>query len=90
MTAATSGCSASRSQAGKHYSKSDYLASFGAFYPADDPQVVVISMIEKPRHGSHYGAMVAGPVVVEILRRMYNVEEECRLAKDAPGQWKGE
>ncbi len=75
---------------GKHYSNSDHLASFVAFYPVDDPQVVVISMIEKPRRGSHYGAMVSGPVVVEILRRMYNVEEECRLAKDAPGQWKGE
>ena len=66
---------------GKRYSTKDYLASFQAVYPVDDPQVVVLCMIEKPRIGSHYGAMVSGPVVVQILRHMYNAAADCQLAK---------
>ncbi len=66
---------------GKRYSTKDYLASFEAVYPVDDPQVVVLCMIEKPRIGSHYGAMVSGPVVVQILRHMYNAAADCQLAK---------
>ncbi len=66
---------------GKRYSDQDYLASFEAVYPIADPRVVVLCMIEKPRRGSHYGAMVAGPVVVQILRHMYKAAANCQLAK---------
>ncbi len=63
-----------------------YLASFEAFAPHDDPQVVVVCMVERPKK-SIYGAMVAGPVVVEVLRGIFNVAEECHLASFAV--WKG-
>jgi cell division protein FtsI/penicillin-binding protein 2 len=63
------------------YTKSDYLASFEAFAPADEPEVAALCMIEKPRNGSIYGGIVAGPVVVEVFRRLYNVTEETKLAK---------
>jgi cell division protein FtsI/penicillin-binding protein 2 len=63
------------------YTKSDYLASFEAFAPFEDPEVAVLCMVEKPRGVSYYGSMVAGPIVVEVIRRMFGVAAETRLAK---------
>ena len=58
------------------YTKKDYLASFEAFAPAADPEIVVLVMIEKPRAGRYYGGSVAGPVVARILRRYFSVPAE--------------
>lgn len=53
------------------YTKSDYLSSFEAFAPYEDPKVVALCMIERPRSGRIYGATVAGPAVQKVLRRMF-------------------
>lgn len=63
------------------YDKSDYLASFEAFAPYEKPAVVAICMIEKPRGGSYYGSIVAGPIVAEVFRRMFHLEERTLLAR---------
>jgi cell division protein FtsI (penicillin-binding protein 3) len=49
------------------YSKTDYMSSFIGFLPADDPQVVVMVVIDTPR-GQHYGGVVAGPAFSKIAR----------------------
>jgi cell division protein FtsI (penicillin-binding protein 3) len=38
-----------------------HIASFGAFFPADDPQLVVFVKLESPR-GAYYGGETAAPV----------------------------
>ncbi len=43
-----------------------YIASFCAFAPAEDPQVIAIVLIDEPQ-GVYYGGQVAGPVMKEIL-----------------------
>jgi cell division protein FtsI/penicillin-binding protein 2 len=63
------------------YTKKDYLSSFEAFAPYEEPEVVVLVMIEKPRSGRYYGGTVAGPVVSRILRRMFRIE-----APEKPGR----
>jgi cell division protein FtsI/penicillin-binding protein 2 len=63
------------------YTKSDYLASFEAFAPYEDPQVVALCMIEKPRGDYFYGGRVAGPIVAGVLRRMFGVEQTTRLSR---------
>jgi cell division protein FtsI (penicillin-binding protein 3) len=62
------------------YTKTDYLASFEGFAPFEAPELVALCMIEKPRSGSYYGGLVAGPVVVEVFRRVFHVAGETRLA----------
>jgi cell division protein FtsI (penicillin-binding protein 3) len=52
---------------GGGYSHTDYMASFIGFLPADDPQVVVLVVIDTPR-GQHYGGVVAGPAFSRIAR----------------------
>ncbi|OON91494.1 MAG: peptidoglycan glycosyltransferase [Epulopiscium sp. Nele67-Bin002] len=43
-----------------------YIASFVAFAPAEDPQVIGIVLIDEPQ-GVYYGGSVAGPVMKEVL-----------------------
>lgn len=43
-----------------------YISSFLAFAPADDPQVIAIAIINRPK-GVYYGGQIAAP----ILRQLY-------------------
>lgn len=43
-----------------------YIASFCAFAPAENPQVIAIVLIDEPK-GVYYGGQVAGPVMKELL-----------------------
>lgn len=45
----------------------DYVASYCAFAPADDPQVIVLVMIDDPQGGKFYGSQVAAPVCTQVL-----------------------
>ncbi len=43
-----------------------YIASFLAFAPADDPQVIALVLIDEPQ-GTYYGGQVAGPIMKEFF-----------------------
>ncbi len=47
------------------YSTSDYDASFVGFFPAHDPQVEVMIVVDSPRT-SHFGGVVAAPAFEQI------------------------
>ncbi len=49
------------------YSKTDFLSSFIGFAPADDPKIVVLVMIDRPRK-NNWGSVVAAPVFREISK----------------------
>ncbi len=44
-----------------------YIASFLAFAPADDPQVIALALIDEPQ-GTYYGGALAGPVMKEFFQ----------------------
>jgi cell division protein FtsI (penicillin-binding protein 3) len=46
-----------------------YRASFAGIFPADNPQVVVYVMIDRPRGGKIFGGDVAAPVVKRVLQQ---------------------
>jgi cell division protein FtsI (penicillin-binding protein 3) len=48
------------------YSKTNYVASFIGFAPAQHPKVLVSVMVDEPR-GQIYGGQVAAPAFQEIL-----------------------
>jgi len=48
-----------------HYSKTDYVASFVGFAPADDPALLVCVVVDEPEY-VHAGGAVAAPVFGEI------------------------
>jgi cell division protein FtsI (penicillin-binding protein 3) len=47
----------------------EYVASFAAMFPAEDPQLVVVVKIDAPSIGGTYGGEVAAPVVRTMLEQ---------------------
>ena len=47
-----------------------YVASYCAFAPADDPEIIILVMVDDPTGGKYYGSQVAAPVVTEILQEV--------------------
>lgn len=62
------------------YSKQDYFASFVGFYPADNPQVAIIVVVDKPRV-SIYGGASAAPIFQNIASRIISINPEYSLDK---------
>lgn len=64
---------------GQYYENGDqkWVASFGGFAPADDPQIAILISVNEPRGASYYGGSVAAPVAsvlfTEILSYL-NIE----------------
>lgn len=44
-----------------------YVSSYCAFYPAEDPEIIMLVMVDEPRNGRYYGSAVAAPVVSEVF-----------------------
>lgn len=54
------------------YSKQNYNASFVGFYPAEDPQVAVIVVVDRPKF-SIYGGANSAPIFRDIAVRIMNM-----------------
>jgi cell division protein FtsI (penicillin-binding protein 3) len=48
-----------------------YQASFVGYFPAGDPQYSCIVVVNSPSNNVYYGNMVAGPVFLEIAKKVY-------------------
>ena len=48
-----------------------YQAAFSGYFPADNPKYSMIVVVNNPRKGTYYAALVAGPVFREIADRVY-------------------
>ena len=62
---------------GAGYMEGHYIASFCGFAPVEDPQLVVLVMIDDPSAGSFYGGQIAAPVAGAIFSqalRYYHTE----------------
>lgn len=46
-----------------------YIASFVAFAPADDPQVIAIAIVNNPQ-GTYYGGQVAAPILRQLFENI--------------------
>ncbi len=59
------------------YSKSNYNASFAGFFPAENPKVAMIVVLDRPR-SSIYGGAVSGPIFRNIALRWASVSDEIK------------
>ncbi|MCX5637299.1 MAG: penicillin-binding transpeptidase domain-containing protein, partial [Planctomycetota bacterium] len=69
----------------KGYSEDDYIASFVAGAPVEDPRIVVLVLIRKPNKklGKGYtGGAVAAPVAAEVVEKTLTY-----LEKRERGDW---
>ncbi len=47
----------------------EYISSFVGFAPADDPQVIAIAIVNRPK-GVYYGSQVAAPIVRQLFENI--------------------
>ena len=55
---------------GTGYMEGRYIASFCGFAPVEDPQVVVLVLIDDPGTGNFYGGQIAAPVAQRIFAQL--------------------
>jgi len=58
------------------YYKSKYLSSFCGFFPAEDPQILILIIVDDPKEGGYYGGVVAAPVFRRIAERIISLKPE--------------
>lgn len=46
----------------------NYIASYGGFAPADNPQVALLVFFDTPKGDSYYGSAVAAPAFANVMR----------------------
>jgi cell division protein FtsI (penicillin-binding protein 3) len=51
------------------YSKEAYTASFAGFFPADDPEIALVVMLDRPQTNI-YGGKTAAPIFKNIVQRL--------------------
>ncbi len=56
------------------YDKSRYIASFGGYFPAHDPQICGIVIIDEPEK-INYGGITAGPAFANTAKRIIDLEK---------------
>jgi len=52
------------------YNVGSYVASFAGFFPADDPRVVCLVMMDNPREGGYTGGLASAPIFREIASKV--------------------
>ena len=58
------------SEYGLGYSEGKYIASFCGFAPVENPQIVLLVMIDEP-YGTFYGGQIAAPVAGRIFSQVF-------------------
>lgn len=70
------------------YVPGQYVASFAAIFPADEPQLVLVVKIDSPRRGSYFAAQTAAPVTRSVLEQALAARttalDRSRLATAVP------
>ncbi len=58
---------------GTGYAEGVYVSCFAGFFPAQDPQVAIVAIIDEPGGARYYGGEVAAPVFAEIARQTASI-----------------
>ncbi|RDY28478.1 stage V sporulation protein D [Romboutsia weinsteinii] len=72
------------------YAQGKYICSFVGIAPTDDPQIVVLAIVDEPTGVSAFGSTTAGPIIKEVMSNSlkylgvepkYTDEEKAELEK---------
>ena len=61
------------------YSKSKYISNFAGFFPADNPQIVGVFVLDEPNIGYHWGGIGAAPLFKRVVQRIINLDDDLLL-----------
>ncbi len=63
------------------YSKLKFISSFAGFFPADDPQLVGVFVLDEPGKGQHWGGLSAAPIFKNVMKRIIYQDDEILVHK---------
>ena len=66
------------------YAKDRYMSIFAGMIPADNPDLVMVVVIDEPRNGEHFGGQVAAPVFSRVMAgavRLLNIAPDKIVSK---------
>jgi cell division protein FtsI (penicillin-binding protein 3) len=58
-----------------------YISNFAGFFPAENPQVVGVIILDEPRYGLHWGGYGAAPVFRRVAQRIINMDDSIQHSK---------
>lgn len=64
------------------YSNSKFTSSFVGFFPANNPQLLCVIILDEPKLGYHWGAVGAAPVFKNIMERIINFDDTIKPPKN--------
>ena len=73
---------AQKSRDGKGYTPGAYIASFSGIVPAEDPRLVILTVLDEPKGIKHYASLSAVPLFKEIVR---DIRSGTQYLTDVPG-----
>ncbi|MEN9791655.1 MAG: hypothetical protein RLZZ63_1313, partial [Gemmatimonadota bacterium] len=68
---------------GRGYEEGAYTASFVGFFPAEDPQLVILVKLDAPE-GAFYGGEIAAPVTKAVLQAALAARDGALELKGSP------
>lgn len=66
------------------YSDKKFISDFAGFFPAEDPQIVGVFILDEPRFGLHWGGYGAAPLFRRVMERIINLDDSIHLQKKQP------
>jgi len=67
---------------GPGYLEGQVFTSFVGYFPTNDPQVLIMVVVDNPKGGDAWGSTIAGPVFNEVATQVCRI---LKLKPDAPG-----
>jgi len=61
-----------------------YISNFAGFFPAENPQVVGVIILDEPKYGLHWGGYGAAPVFRRVAQRIINMDDSIQYHKPKP------
>ena len=66
-----------------------YISNFAGFFPANNPQIVGVIILDEPKYGLHWGGYGAAPIFRRVMQRIINMDDSIqyhkpKIEKDEP------
>ncbi|MEE9466117.1 MAG: penicillin-binding protein [Candidatus Neomarinimicrobiota bacterium] len=58
------------------YSEREFVATFAAMIPADNPRLVCLVAVDSPTYGRHFGSEAAAPIVRNVFKRILHLDND--------------
>ncbi len=58
------------------YSNTKFISNFVGFFPAENPQLLGVFVLNEPKYGYHWGGVGAAPLFKRVMERIINMDDD--------------